>query len=177
MGTRTSPTGERRMCGMGLSETWPPSNAVVSPPILAARACAPSWHVVENKENDIPDNAEHEEVGSHTGVRLCVRRKLCKHSVMRQQSHSDCEIVRRKNMKAKAIGFTIFVVLAAYCMAADGDRRHIVLPRPSEFKGLPFSEAFWLARRFMSADTLESIQRRAKQGLPPRKTRNLLWME
>ena len=43
-------------------------------------------------------------------------------------------------MKAKAIGFAIFVVLAAYCMAADGDRRHIVFPRPSEFKGLPFSD-------------------------------------
>jgi 2-iminobutanoate/2-iminopropanoate deaminase len=43
-------------------------------------------------------------------------------------------------MKAKAIGFAIFVLLAAYSMAADGDRRHIVLPRPSEFKGLPFSD-------------------------------------
>ena len=43
-------------------------------------------------------------------------------------------------MKAKAIGFAIFVLLTAYCMAADGDRRHIVLPRPSEFKALPFSD-------------------------------------
>ena len=43
-------------------------------------------------------------------------------------------------MKAKAIGSAILVLLAAYCMAADGDRRHIVLPRPSEFKSLPFSD-------------------------------------
>jgi 2-iminobutanoate/2-iminopropanoate deaminase len=43
-------------------------------------------------------------------------------------------------MKAKAIGFAIFVLLTAHSIAADNDRKHIVLPRPSEFKGLPFSD-------------------------------------
>src|SRR3974390_236541 len=50
MGTTTMPNGERRICGIGLSVTWPPSAAVVSPPSLATRACAASWHVVENRK-------------------------------------------------------------------------------------------------------------------------------
>ncbi len=43
------PKSSRRMCGIGFSETWPPSKAVVSPPIFATRACAASWHVVESR--------------------------------------------------------------------------------------------------------------------------------
>ena len=38
------------MCGIGLSVTWPPSAAVVSPPSLATSACAASWHVVEKRK-------------------------------------------------------------------------------------------------------------------------------
>ena len=79
-------------------------------------------------------------------------------------------------MKAKAIGFTIFVVLAAYCMAADGDRRHIVLPRPSEFKGLPFSDGVLVGETLYVGGHVGIDPKTAKQGLPPRKTRNLLWM-
>jgi hypothetical protein len=36
------------------------------------------------KENDVPDDAENEEVGSHAGGRLSVREALCKHRAMRQ---------------------------------------------------------------------------------------------
>jgi 2-iminobutanoate/2-iminopropanoate deaminase len=43
-------------------------------------------------------------------------------------------------MKAKLIGFAIFVLFTAHSNAADNDRKHIVLPRPSQFKGLPFSD-------------------------------------
>src|ERR1700735_272461 len=50
IGTTTNPNGERRMCGIGLSVTWPPGNAVVSPPILAACECAPSWHGGEKRK-------------------------------------------------------------------------------------------------------------------------------
>src|SRR5271165_3049124 len=49
IGTTTIPNGERRMCGMGLRETCPPSAAVKSPPSLATSACAASWQVVENR--------------------------------------------------------------------------------------------------------------------------------
>src|SRR5580700_10524712 len=49
MGTTTMPKGERRICGIGLSVTCPPSAAVVSPPSLATSACAASWHVVEKR--------------------------------------------------------------------------------------------------------------------------------
>jgi len=45
MGITTMPQGSRCMCGTGLSDTCPPANAVSSPPILAASACAASWHV------------------------------------------------------------------------------------------------------------------------------------
>src|SRR6202521_2022019 len=44
------PNGDRRMWGIGLSVTWPPSNAVRSPPNFAASACDASWHVVENRK-------------------------------------------------------------------------------------------------------------------------------
>src|SRR5271169_4683688 len=50
MGTTTIPNGERRMCGMGLRVTCPPSAAVMSPPSLATSACAASWQVVENRK-------------------------------------------------------------------------------------------------------------------------------
>src|SRR5215470_5126034 len=50
MGTTTMPQGSRWMCGTGLSVTCPPSEAVWSPPIFAARACAASWHVVEKRK-------------------------------------------------------------------------------------------------------------------------------
>src|SRR5487761_523106 len=49
MGTTTIPNGERRICGIGLSVTCPPSAAVKSPPSLATSACAASWHVVEKR--------------------------------------------------------------------------------------------------------------------------------
>src|SRR5579862_626692 len=50
MGTTTMPIGERRICGMGLRVTWPPSNAVGSPPSFAAKAWEASWHVVERRK-------------------------------------------------------------------------------------------------------------------------------
>ena len=50
MGTRIIPKGDLRMCGIGFRVTWPPSKAVRSPPIFAARACEASWHVVENRK-------------------------------------------------------------------------------------------------------------------------------
>src|SRR5229473_8312178 len=50
IGTTTIPRVDLRMWGIGLSVTWPPSNAVRSPPILAASACDASWHVVENRK-------------------------------------------------------------------------------------------------------------------------------
>src|SRR5260221_11894619 len=50
IGTTTIPNGDLRMWGTGLSVTWPPSNAVRSPPIFAASACDASWHVVENRK-------------------------------------------------------------------------------------------------------------------------------
>src|SRR5579883_1338536 len=46
----TMPNTSRRMCGRGLSETCPPSAAVVSPPIFAISEWAASWHVVENRK-------------------------------------------------------------------------------------------------------------------------------
>ena len=48
-GITTVPNGERRMCGMGFSETCPASYAVGSPPSFAASACAASWHVSESR--------------------------------------------------------------------------------------------------------------------------------
>src|SRR6266849_4826024 len=48
-GITTMPHGSRWMCGTGLSVTWPPEAAVVSPPILATRAWAASWQVVEKR--------------------------------------------------------------------------------------------------------------------------------
>src|SRR5713226_4280467 len=50
IGMITMPQGSRWMCGMGFSVTCPPSEAVSSPPILAARACAASWQVVEKRK-------------------------------------------------------------------------------------------------------------------------------
>src|SRR5712692_6107515 len=50
MGMITMPQGSRWMCGMGFNVTWPPSEAVSSAPILAARACAASWQVVEKRK-------------------------------------------------------------------------------------------------------------------------------
>src|ERR1700688_621945 len=50
IGTTTIPNGERRICGIGLSVTCPPSAAVVSPPSFATSACAASWHVVEKRK-------------------------------------------------------------------------------------------------------------------------------
>src|SRR5271156_2822016 len=35
---------------MGLSEAWPPCQAVGSPPSLATTECAASWHVVEKRK-------------------------------------------------------------------------------------------------------------------------------
>src|SRR5580698_7305037 len=46
----TMPHGERRICGIGLRVTWPPSAAVVSPPSLATSEWAASWHVVEKRK-------------------------------------------------------------------------------------------------------------------------------
>ena len=45
----TIPNGERRMCGMGFRVSWPPSEAVRSPPHFAASAWADSWQVVESR--------------------------------------------------------------------------------------------------------------------------------
>ena len=50
MGTTIIPKGDLRMWGIGFKVTWPPSNAVRSPPILAASACDASWHVVEKRK-------------------------------------------------------------------------------------------------------------------------------
>src|ERR1700747_1820353 len=44
------PQGERRIWGIGLRETCPPSAAVMSPPHFATSACAASWHVVEKRK-------------------------------------------------------------------------------------------------------------------------------
>src|SRR5271170_3000988 len=44
------PKGERRMWGIGLRVTCPPSNAVRSPPHLAASEWAASWQVVESRK-------------------------------------------------------------------------------------------------------------------------------
>src|ERR1700733_9476951 len=44
------PNGSRRMWGIGFSVTWPPRNAVRSPPHFATRACADSWQVVESRK-------------------------------------------------------------------------------------------------------------------------------
>src|SRR5216684_9259381 len=49
IGITTMPQGSRWMCGTGLSVTWPLEAAVVSPPSLATRAWAASWHVVEKR--------------------------------------------------------------------------------------------------------------------------------
>ena|ERR1700683_3120194 len=50
MGTMTVPKGDLLMWGIGLRLTWPPCEAVGSPPILATKACAASWHVVEKRK-------------------------------------------------------------------------------------------------------------------------------
>jgi 2-iminobutanoate/2-iminopropanoate deaminase len=43
-------------------------------------------------------------------------------------------------MKLRAVSLPVLVLLTACSMSADSDRRYIVLPRPAEFKGLPFSD-------------------------------------
>jgi 2-iminobutanoate/2-iminopropanoate deaminase len=43
-------------------------------------------------------------------------------------------------MKHQAVGFAILVFLLAASMPADTDRKHIVLPRTSEWRDLPFSD-------------------------------------
>jgi hypothetical protein len=49
-GRSTIPTGSRRMCGTGLSDTCPPWYAVRSPPRCAAQAWAASCSVVEKRK-------------------------------------------------------------------------------------------------------------------------------
>jgi enamine deaminase RidA (YjgF/YER057c/UK114 family) len=43
-------------------------------------------------------------------------------------------------MKTKAINLAIFLLLGACAMAAEADRKYIMLPRPAAFKGVPFSD-------------------------------------
>ena len=50
MGTTTMPNGSRRMCGTGLSVTWPPRAAVSSPSFSALQAWADSWQMVEKRK-------------------------------------------------------------------------------------------------------------------------------
>src|SRR5881394_1245466 len=68
MGMITMPQGSRWMCGTGLSVTCPPRKAVSSPPILAASACAASWHVVENRKTTYQMNPRARRSGEMLGI-------------------------------------------------------------------------------------------------------------
>src|SRR5260370_31540255 len=52
VGITTMPQGSRWMCGVGLSDTCPPANALSSPPILAASPVAASWQLAERTKPD-----------------------------------------------------------------------------------------------------------------------------
>jgi 2-iminobutanoate/2-iminopropanoate deaminase len=43
-------------------------------------------------------------------------------------------------MKLRTASLAVFVVLTACSISADADRKYLVLPRPAEFKGVPFSD-------------------------------------
>ena len=43
-------------------------------------------------------------------------------------------------MKLRTASFAILVLFTACSISADGDRKYVVLPRPAEFKGVPFSD-------------------------------------
>ncbi|HKD62658.1 MAG TPA: RidA family protein [Candidatus Acidoferrales bacterium] len=43
-------------------------------------------------------------------------------------------------MKLRTASFAAFLLLTACSISADADRKYVVLPRPAEFKGVPFSD-------------------------------------
>src|SRR2546427_2096180 len=69
IGMITMPQGSRWMCGMGFNVTCPPSDAVSSPPILAARACAASWQVVEKRKTTYQMNPRASCSGEKLGMK------------------------------------------------------------------------------------------------------------
>src|SRR6266403_1417226 len=67
-GITTMPHGSRWMWGTGLSVTWPPEAAVVSPPILATRAWAASWQVVEKRNEMYQMKPKASSSGERSGI-------------------------------------------------------------------------------------------------------------
>jgi 2-iminobutanoate/2-iminopropanoate deaminase len=43
-------------------------------------------------------------------------------------------------MKLRTASFTVLLLFTACSISADADRKYVVLPRPAEFKGVPFSD-------------------------------------
>src|SRR5579864_7071997 len=43
-------------------------------------------------------------------------------------------------MKLRTASLAVFVLFTACSISADADRKYVVLPRPAEFKGAPFSD-------------------------------------
>jgi 2-iminobutanoate/2-iminopropanoate deaminase len=43
-------------------------------------------------------------------------------------------------MKLRTASFAVLVLFTACSISADADRKYVVLPRPAEFKGVPFSD-------------------------------------
>jgi enamine deaminase RidA (YjgF/YER057c/UK114 family) len=43
-------------------------------------------------------------------------------------------------MKLRAASLAVLVLFTACSISADAERKYVVLPRPAEFKGVPFSD-------------------------------------